>query len=370
MKLAVMIPVYKKPKLAGDIVGKLLRNSYAEKEIHVVVDGQTNPEIEAALEPYRGEIHIKYNGEQFGKAHSLNVLASGMTADGLVFFDNDIGLPDDPEFLSRVATQFEHHDLMEFPKEGLAKTFFGRIAGLEFLSTAISSWLFATIANRCPGMNGAAFAVKRALFEKLQGFRHIVNEDIDFAYRAFLSGTKFSYSPGLKVMNHLPDDAREWISQRKRWAINNVTWFLSNFADIAKNFFKDKKFRWAAFMMIMPILVYTVIFYGLHLLGLTSIYPFIGIVGMQHQFILSVLIFFAHYQLFMDGVIPMLLGFGITLVFNYVLARVLHFRFDFVAFLFYYAIYLPIWMAVNCFFGVCVFFGYKFKLDWKVTKPS
>lgn len=370
MRLSVLIPVYKKPKLAGEIIGKLLRNVYPEKDIHVVVDGKTNPEIEEALEPYRERIGIAYNGEQLGKAKSLNELARGMTAEGLVFFDNDIGLPDDPEFLSHVAAQFERHDLMEFPKEGMARAFLGKIAGLEFLSTAISSFLFAAIANRCPGMNGAAFAIKRDLFERLGGFRYMANEDIDLAFRAFLGGAKFSYSPKLRVLNHLPDDFREWLSQRKRWAINNVSWFIYNFREIAGNFFKDRKFRRAAWIMFMPILLYSAVFVVLKLLGLTSLYPFIGIIGVQHHFILSLLIGAAHYQMFMDGVIPMLLGFGITLAFNLVLARILGFRFNLLAFLFYYAIYLPAWMAVNLFFGVGVLFGVKFKMDWKVARPG
>jgi cellulose synthase/poly-beta-1,6-N-acetylglucosamine synthase-like glycosyltransferase len=370
MKLSVLIPVYKKPKLAGEIVAKLLRNTYEEKEIFVVVDGPTNPEIEAALDPHRASIRIRYNGEQFGKAKSLNELERGMTAEGLVFLDNDIDLPDDPEFLHCVAKQFERHDIMEFPKEGKSRSFVGKIAGLEFLSTAISSFLFATIANRCPGMNGAAFAVKRELFEKLGGFRYMVNEDIDMAFRAFLGGAKFSYSPSLKVLNHLPDDPGEWLSQRKRWAINNVTWFLANFREIAKNFFKDEKFRRAALMMILPVIVYSALFYGLHLLGLTSLYPFIGIVGMQHHFILSLLIWLAHWHLVMDGAIPMLLGFGITLAFNFILARILRFRFNFLAFLFYYVIYMPVWMAANLVFGLGVLLGVKFKTDWKVAKPA
>jgi cellulose synthase/poly-beta-1,6-N-acetylglucosamine synthase-like glycosyltransferase len=369
MELNILIPVYKTPKLAGEIVGKLLRNAYERKDVFVVVDGRTNPDIEAALDPYRDSITIKYNGEQFGKARSLNELARGMKAEGLVFFDNDIDLPEDPDFLSRVAKRLERHDLLEFPKEGKARSFAGKIAGFEFLSTAISSFLFASIANRCPGMNGAAFAIKRELFERMGGFRYMVNEDIDLAFRAFLGGAKFDYSPFLKVLDEIPDDFGEWISQRKRWAINNVTWFLSNFMEIAKNFFKDVKFRRAALMMVLPFIMYTVVFLALRRFGLTSLYPFIGIVGMQHHFILSLLLWTAHYHMIMNGAIPMLLGLGITLAFNFVLAKVLRFRFNLLAFIVYYVAYLPAWMAVNLFFGIGVLFGVKFKTDWKVSTP-
>jgi cellulose synthase/poly-beta-1,6-N-acetylglucosamine synthase-like glycosyltransferase len=369
MKLNILIPVYKTPKLAGQIVGKLLRNAYEQKDVFVVVDGRTNPDIEAALGPYRDSITIRYNGEQLGKARSLNELARGMDADALVFFDNDIDLPEDPDFLSRAARQLERHDLLEFPKEGKARSFAAKIAGFEFLSTAISSFLFASIANRCPGMNGAAFAVRRELFERMGGFRYMVNEDIDLAFRAFLGGAKFAYPPSLKVLDEIPDNLGEWISQRKRWAINNVTWFLSNFREIARNFFKDPKFRRAALMMVLPLILYTAAFAALHRLGLTSLYPFIGIVGMHHQFVLSLLLWTAHYHMVMDGAIPMLLGFGITLAFNFGLAKVLRFRFNFPAFVVYYAVYLPAWMAVNLFFGIGVLLGVRFKLDWKVSTP-
>jgi cellulose synthase/poly-beta-1,6-N-acetylglucosamine synthase-like glycosyltransferase len=217
-----------------------------------VVDGLTNPEIDAALDPHRDRIHIAYNGEQFGKAKSLNTLAKGMDADILVFFDNDILLGDDAGFLGRVAAEFEKHDVAEFPKEATANSFIAKITGFEFLSTAIGSYFFAAIANLCPGMNGAAFAIRRSLFEELGGFRYLVNEDIDLAFRAFLRRARFSYSPRLKARNEQSGNAREWLSQRKRWAINNVSWPKGNFPEILRHFFQDRKFRLSAAMLFLP----------------------------------------------------------------------------------------------------------------------
>ena len=89
---------------------------------------------------------------------------------------------------------------------------------------------------------------------------------------------------------------------------------------------------------------------------------------MHYQVLLGVLLAYAHFHLVMDGAIPILIGLVSTAAFNYALARILGFKFNFLAFLFYYFIYLPVWLALNLVVGVGVLFNVKWKLDWKVAK--
>jgi len=367
MKLSIIIPVYKTPKLAGDIVNKLLKNTYEDKEIFIIIDGQTNTEIEEALMPFKDRINLMYNNAQLGKAKSLNNIALTIPGEILVFFDNDILLSDDSEFLSHLAQEFVKHDLVEFPKEAVTKSLISKILGFEFLSYAIASYSFASISNRCPSMNGAAFAIKQELFKKLNGFSYVMNEDMDMASRAFLLHAKFSYNPKLKVYNTLPETFKDWLVQRKRWAINNVLWLKNNFLLIIKNFFKDSKFRTSFALIALPSILYILLSLIMHYLGLTPLLPLLTIIGMHQQLLLGILLILQHYHLFIGGIIPVLLGLFFTVFFNFIFSKVLKFKFNPFIFIFFYFLYIPIWMLANIIYGIVVIMNFKVKLDWKIT---
>ena len=139
MKITILIPVYKEPKRVSDIVSKLLVNDYKNKEIIVIVDGHTNPSIEAALEPHRERITIHYNDEQLVKTESMNRVAHKIKTDVFLMLDNDIELPNDRLYLQKVSDRMEHNDLIEIPKEGIRNRLVSRMMSIEFLSFAMIS---------------------------------------------------------------------------------------------------------------------------------------------------------------------------------------------------------------------------------------
>ena len=75
MKISILIPVYRKPKLVGDILKKLSKNDHKNKEVFVVVDGDANHEIEHALSRHKKHIKVIYNRGRLGKVRSLNLAA-------------------------------------------------------------------------------------------------------------------------------------------------------------------------------------------------------------------------------------------------------------------------------------------------------
>ena len=239
-KVTIFLPVYKMPKFAQDIVNKFLKSNYKNKEIIVIVDGDTNPDIESAIKSVKNEVKLIYNNERLGKSASLNKAVKMCSEDSeiFLFLDNDIQLPENNDFLDKVVDDLTRCDLAEIPKEGIVTNFMSKVMFYEFLNFSMATYIISKLTKRCPAMNGAAFAVKRELFENLEGFRGVINEDMDFAARAFKKNAKFSYNRQLKVKVDVQHSLKEWFVQRKRWALDNVLWLKHHFDIIVPGIFK------------------------------------------------------------------------------------------------------------------------------------
>jgi len=369
MKISVLIPVYRKPKRAGDIVSRILSDTYSDKEIIVIVDDSTTPEIENALDPFRDRITIHYNGERLGKTESLNRVAHRIKTDILVFFDNDIELPTDTGYLSILAREMEKHDLIEIPKEGIAGSPVSRMMSLEFLSFAMMSWTMAVLAHRSPSMNGAAFAVTALLFRQLDGFRAVMHEDMDFAARAFQLGASFGYPPALKVRNEVPCTARDWLVQRKRWAMNNILWLRENFLLLAANMFRTPGIFFSTVLLFLPTLTYLAVFLLARKTHLAMLFPLIFMVSQHFHLITGLLLWFSHFHLITRaGLVATGVGLLAAAIVFFLYSRILRFRFNPLEFLFYYFIYSPIWMLTNVVMFILVLFGISVPIDWKVSR--
>lgn len=370
MKITVLVPVYKVPKRAGDIIAKLLANTYENREIIIVVDGFTNPEIETALDPFRDRIVIHYNNEQLGKTESLNRIALKHVTDVFLMLDNDIELPPDTDYLDRLAARMERFDLIEIPKEAIAKSLIARMMRLEFLAFAMISLTMAKLAKRSPSMNGAAFAVQALLFRQLDGFRAVINEDMDFAVRAFQLHASFGYPLDLKVRNEVPETISEWLVQRKRWAMNNVLWLKENFFLIFTHFFKTPALFFSSVLLFLPLITFFAVYFLVKKSRFGLVLPLIFMISQHFSFLSGILLWTSHLDLLMSGgwVAP-LTGLAVAVAVFFLFACVLRFSFNLIDFLVYYFFYSPIWLVANILMVFVIFFKIDIKIDWKITPP-
>jgi GT2 family glycosyltransferase len=236
MTITALVPVYREPKRAADIVRTLAGEARPEARIVVVVDGDGNDSIAAALAEIRQlpGVRIIEGQPHLGKAEALNraVRLAGADrgvdgdaeGDGLLFIDNDIEIPAAAGLIARTEAMLAERDIAELPKVGRGEGLVAAMCRYEFLSNILATEYLARKAGRMPSINGAAFAVRRSLFEALGGFSAIVNEDMDFAARAFLEGARFGFDPAMTVGNRVPETAEDWLRQRKRWSINSALW--------------------------------------------------------------------------------------------------------------------------------------------------
>jgi len=368
MNICVLVPVYKEPKRAGDIAAKILANSHPHTELVFVVDGETSPAIEAAFEPYRDRITVRYNGERLGKTESLNRFALKKSTDIFLMLDNDIELPDDTEYLAKLERRMERFDLVEIPKEAIFRSPVSRMMALEFLSFAMISSTMAKFARRSPSMNGAAFAVQALLFRQLDGFRAVINEDMDFAARAFRLHASFGYPVELKVRNEVPDTVSDWIIQRKRWAMNNVLWLKENFFLILTHFFRTPALLFSTVLMFLPFITYLAVFFLVRRSRLTLLLPLLFMVSQHFHVLAGLFLWTAQLQLLSTGgLLATAAGFLVAAAVFFAFSRYLRFRFSLPEFLVYYFFYSPVWLVANVIMFFAVFFGINVKIDWKIT---
>jgi cellulose synthase/poly-beta-1,6-N-acetylglucosamine synthase-like glycosyltransferase len=365
-----MVPVYRVPKRVGDIVGKVLADQWQDKDVVIVVDGFTTPEIEAALDPFRDRITIRYNGCQLGKATSINRAALSGETDVFLMLDNDIELPENVLFLTSLAEYMEDHDLAEIPKEALGEGLIPRMMRFEFLTNAMLSMTMSRCAGLSPSMNGAAFAVKANLFRELDGFRGVVNEDMDFAARAFELKASFGFPEKLKVRNEVPETTHDWFVQRKRWAMNNIAWLRDHWKLLASNVVRTPALILSAVLLILPFLTYLAVFFLVRNADFSLLVPVVFLTSQPIQLLTGSLIHRDVLPLFSPGGwIATFIGLGAAGLVFFVFSRVLKFRFNPGDFLLFYFVYSPIWLLSNVLMFFAVLLRIDVKIDWKISSP-
>ncbi len=237
--ISIFIPVFKDSEQIASMLNALSPQNVS-KEIFVTVD-EAAPEFLERMKPFESDSNTKfiYNKERLGKANALNNTAKQSTGKVLLFLDSDVNIPNDPDYLRKIVMDMEHVDVLDIKKRVTkGKSFLSKMAYYEYFTFNISSWLASRYMQKCPAVNGAAFAIRRETFEKIGGFHKVVAEDIDIATRAFLEESSFAYTHEVEVQNVVHTGWHKWFTQRRRWAIGQALWLKTWFKHLAKKFFK------------------------------------------------------------------------------------------------------------------------------------
>lgn len=350
--ITAFIPVYGRPKKVSHLARKLSDEAFPDSSVVVVVDGETNPEIDAALAEIRDlpRVRVIEGNPHEGKAIALNRAVAGTRSDYLVFLDNDISIPDGVALLGNCLALLQKKDIVELPKQGRGKGPVAAMVKLEFLANIIGSKVVVDTTGQCPSMNGAAFAVRRKLFDALGGFSSVINEDVDFGARAYLAGASFGIDPSVRVLDDVPETVKAWYNQRKRWSISLGLWGNTYVGKILTRSAKN--------------------FWGMFACSATFPAPFITA--------LIAVLALARLPLEagkgMAGILPSALGLGVYLLCGAFYARNARYfdqPFSWPAFGVYSLIYLPVWGIASAAGTVLVAFNAIPSIDWKcVTKPG
>jgi cellulose synthase/poly-beta-1,6-N-acetylglucosamine synthase-like glycosyltransferase len=250
--VSIFIPVYKESNQLAGMLNELSSQNVS-KEIFVTVDQPTDAFCEKIKRLENETVQFIVNKERVGKANALNSTVKLSTGKVLLFLDSDVGIPNDPDYLRKIVMEMQHADVLDIKKKVTKdKSFLSKMAYYEYFTFNISAWLASKYMHKCPAVNGAAFAIKREMFEKVHGFRKVVAEDIDIATRSFLEDGSFAYSHDVEVKNEVHSDWRKWFTQRRRWAIGQALWLKDWYKPLAKRFIKKPQIFLPSLFFLYP----------------------------------------------------------------------------------------------------------------------
>ena len=206
MRASFIFPVYKSSRF-------LIRNIRSVKkhckdyEIIVVADC-AEEKLKEELER-EGDVTLVLNDERRGKVNALNSAISLSSGDFLVFVDADVLLPDSREFFVKLERYMESYDLLQ-----------PRFKCISFCLFPVEPVLLSRVLDveNPLGIWGCFFVVRREIAEKLNGFRKVVSEDIDFGIRARRAGARYVFAGDVEVYVEMPRSVKSLLKQRLRWA--------------------------------------------------------------------------------------------------------------------------------------------------------
>ncbi len=369
-KVSVFIPVYRESDLLRPLLSALINDPYGEKEIFVIVDEPTVKSREISRDFHDPSIHFIFNGERMGKANVLNEAVSMSDGDILLFLDGDVVIPEDVDgsFLGRVVEAMVGSDIVELKKRIIRDSLLARLVYYDYLSFNSSNLLFSNLIGRCLGLNGAAFAIRREVFERLGGFRRVISEDLDIGTRSFIMGYRFSFLEDVEVLVKVSSSWGQWLNQRKRWGIGAALWLKEYLREILRNLKRYPKVLLPSLLLILPSLpLFAVSILIPNELYLKVLSLSLIVLATKGSGFLFPPIIFTSSIIALKNAVAVMLNFSSYLLIFYLFARKLNYPFKPLDFTLFYFIYSPIWLFIIIFSIVMVYFRRgQVKVDWKI----
>ena len=256
--ISVFIPVFQESEQLPILLSRLLEQT-ASKEIIVTIDEPTQPFLEE-MKRFKN-VQLIVNERRVGKANALNQSVKKSSGKVLLFLDSDVELSKDTAFLTKILEKMINADVLDIKKKVERTSFLSKMAYYEYFTFNISSWLASRYLRKCPATNGAAFAIKRATFDEVGGFKKVVAEDIDIATRAFLKGHSFAYTSDVEVKNIVHSSWNSWFTQRERWAVGQALWLKDYYKKLFRKCAgKPQIFLPALFFLYPPLISFSLNF--------------------------------------------------------------------------------------------------------------
>ena len=365
--ISIFVPVYKQSDQLEEMLDALYSQNVA-KEFFVTVDEPTDEFSQKIKSLQRENVNFIVNQERIGKANALNSTVGLSSGKVLLFLDADVGIPNDPDYLRKIVMEMEHVDVLDIKKKVTKdKSFLSKMAYYEYLTFNISAWIASRFMHKCPAVNGAAFAIRREMFEKVGGFRKVVAEDIDIATRTFLNDSRFAYSHDVEVKNVVHGDWRKWFTQRRRWSIGQALWLKDWYKDLVRRFVKKPQvFLPSLFFLYPSVAVFFLSAVVPSLWMYNSMLVFSLFLSVKFNIALPIFLVSLATADMLKVLLISLSGFAVTAAVFYGFSRKLGFNEMKLHELFvYYFFYSSVWMMIIVLGHIQVLFGKNAGPDWK-----
>jgi len=369
-KISIFIPVYRESSLLEPLLESLLNDPYEEKEIFVVIDEPTPKSLELSNKfSSKSNVHFTFNGERKGKANVLNEIVNASKGEIFLFLDADTLIDSGKEsFLKIVSGGIEDADIIEVKKDVIRDSFVARVISYDYLSFNLTNLYFSRKIGRCLGINGAAFAIRREVFETLGGFRRVICEDLDIATRSFISGARFKFLDNITVYTKAPSSWRDWFNQRKRWGIGAAFWFKEYFKLLKNMVCKYPGVMVPALLFIFPAL--PLILMNLLIpedLSIKMLYVLLILLSTKTNILLPPTALTSTTLSILRNFIVVIGSLTTYSMIFYFIAKRIHFYFNPLEFMIFYFIVAPLWLLIVIVSLIRVYVKPdSIRIDWKI----
>jgi len=254
-KVSFIFPIYKESPYLLENISKILSDPYPSelKEIIVAVDCPTEEFLEKLKELRHLEnLKLLISSERRGKVAATNLAASYASGDVFIFIDSDTRIVSMD--LKKVLEDLEKSDIVEFYKYVKPTSFWNKLYAFEWvIYMEFITPIFSKKGNIF--LNGAAFAVKREVWQDLGGYARVIVEDMDFAIRAYKKGYLTRLSKNMVVEMSSLESFRKWIDQRKRWISGGVEVVLYHLDTLVK-YFINRPLETASLLFLNPWIIF------------------------------------------------------------------------------------------------------------------
>lgn len=249
-QVSIIIVNYNSGEALLSCVDSLLAQNYPNYEVIVVDNGSTDGSPDRIEKEYPWVTLIK-NSSNSGYGHSNNLGAQVAKGKILAFLNPDAEA--DQNWLDSLVTSFQ-----QYPQAGLVTSRIV-ITGSESIINSAGNQIHFTGLSFCRGLgessdhymtpewgvsvSGAGFAVRREVFDDIEGFDSLLflyHDDVDLSLRSRLAGHQCLYAPSCVVKHaftlRLPPEKWLWVEQN-RYAV------------------LIKSLRWRTLLVLLPALV-------------------------------------------------------------------------------------------------------------------
>ena len=365
--ISVMIPVYGSSSSLDDTLRCLVEDDYPRKEIVVVLDLPTLDSLSLSKK-YSKSVTFDISAKRRGKVESLKRACSLAKGDTYLFLDSDVAVHGD-HLLSKVASEIGLSEMIELKKTVARDTAMSKLVYFEYLGIGAVDWMISSRIKRCFGLNGAAFAIRKDIFERVGGFKNVLSEDLDLGLRSYIAGVKFKYCYDIEVGTFAPRNLTAWLKQRKRWSYGTALWAKDNWKTLLKLLRREPSLCLPALFLIFPALLVFVSSFAFNGLAQYDALALLLLFLPVRGFPVVAIPFFTFSEmssLFALSVI-MLIGMTACGVVYYYFGKKLGFGFSIRWFPLYYLLYSPVWFAAML-WGISQVFIRRdpVKVDWVI----
>ncbi|UQS87085.1 glycosyltransferase [Nicoliella spurrieriana] len=225
--VSILVPAHNEHDTLAEAVKSLSNLTYSNYEI-VLIDDKSSDDTLEIMHRLKQEYQSQFNVQivaipvNQGKANAMNQGLKVANGEYLLGIDSDSVL--DPDSLSYVVKTLNNN-----PKAGAVAgkpvvrnrtTILGRLQLLEYIGVIdIIKRAESFLTGKITTVSGVIVGFRKAAVESVNGWNtKVMTEDIDITWRLYRKNWQVLYNPNIICWILVPENVRNLIKQRQRWA--------------------------------------------------------------------------------------------------------------------------------------------------------